>query len=157
MSLHPPAATAVSAPGKVLLTGGYLVLDRSYTGTVFALSARIHVIVRQVKRGPSRSSDPLSTPPLDDTKDSAEGIESQTTEGDESNETEKEEESVIVRSPQFVNAVWDYKVTRCEQGGGVKVSQQNDGYVTTGSIFRIFFWFSQTLFLGVYPVFNVQR
>jgi phosphomevalonate kinase len=37
--------TAISAPGKVLLAGGYLVVDRGYTGLVFGLSARIHVIV----------------------------------------------------------------------------------------------------------------
>lgn len=37
---------AVSAPGKVLLTGGYLVLDRNYTGLVFGLDARIHVHVQ---------------------------------------------------------------------------------------------------------------
>ncbi|KAI9859159.1 MAG: phosphomevalonate kinase [Trichoglossum hirsutum] len=36
---------AVSAPGKVLLAGGYLVLDRHYSGLVFALDARIHVHV----------------------------------------------------------------------------------------------------------------
>ena len=35
--LHP--TVAVSAPGKVLLAGGYLVLDRKYTGLVFELSA----------------------------------------------------------------------------------------------------------------------
>jgi phosphomevalonate kinase len=40
--------TAVSAPGKVLLAGGYLVLDRAYTGLVFGLSARIHVVVRDI-------------------------------------------------------------------------------------------------------------
>jgi hypothetical protein len=34
--------SAVSAPGKVLLAGGYLVLDEKYSGLVFALSARIH-------------------------------------------------------------------------------------------------------------------
>ncbi|KAF3924001.1 hypothetical protein ABW21_db0203793 [Orbilia brochopaga] len=37
-------ATAVSAPGKVLLAGGYTVLDASCRGLVFALSARIHVV-----------------------------------------------------------------------------------------------------------------
>jgi phosphomevalonate kinase len=41
-------ATAVSAPGKVLLAGGYLVLDRAHTGLVFGLSARIHVVVRDI-------------------------------------------------------------------------------------------------------------
>jgi len=40
--------TAVSAPGKVLLAGGYLVLDRAYTGLVFGLSARINVIARGI-------------------------------------------------------------------------------------------------------------
>ncbi|GAB7350665.1 hypothetical protein MBLNU459_g1230t1 [Dothideomycetes sp. NU459] len=39
---------AVSAPGKVLLAGGYLVLDRKYNGLVFGLDARIHVCVKPV-------------------------------------------------------------------------------------------------------------
>lgn len=40
------STVAVSAPGKVLLAGGYLVLDRAYTGLVFGLNARIHVSVQ---------------------------------------------------------------------------------------------------------------
>ncbi|KAH7410999.1 phosphomevalonate kinase-like protein [Cadophora sp. MPI-SDFR-AT-0126] len=48
-STSSPSITAVSAPGKVLLAGGYLVLDRKYTGLVFGLSARIHVIVHDVE------------------------------------------------------------------------------------------------------------
>ncbi|KAI5855882.1 ribosomal protein S5 domain 2-type protein [Tricharina praecox] len=36
--------SAFSAPGKVLLVGGYLVLDKEYSGLVFALSARIHAV-----------------------------------------------------------------------------------------------------------------
>ena len=40
--------TAVSAPGKVLLAGGYLVLDRDYTGLVFGLSARINVVAQEI-------------------------------------------------------------------------------------------------------------
>lgn len=43
---------AVSAPGKVLLAGGYLALDRNYTGLVFGLSARINVIVGEIHTGP---------------------------------------------------------------------------------------------------------
>ena len=39
----------VSAPGKVLLAGGYLVLDRKYNGLVFGLDARIHVSVSPVE------------------------------------------------------------------------------------------------------------
>lgn len=34
---------AVSAPGKVLFTGGFLVLDRKHAGLVLGLDARIHV------------------------------------------------------------------------------------------------------------------
>ena len=41
-------AAAVSAPGKVLLAGGYLVLDRAHSGLVFALDARIHVVVQGI-------------------------------------------------------------------------------------------------------------
>ena len=40
------SAVAVSAPGKVLLAGGYLVLDRKYNGLVFGLDSRIHVSVK---------------------------------------------------------------------------------------------------------------
>lgn len=36
----------ISAPGKVLLAGGYLVLDRAHTGLVFGLTARIYVHIR---------------------------------------------------------------------------------------------------------------
>lgn len=53
-SSTPPtrATTAVSAPGKVLLAGGYLVLDRQYTGLVFGLSARISVVAAPITTGP---------------------------------------------------------------------------------------------------------
>jgi len=40
---------AVSAPGKVLFTGGFLVLDRRHTGLVFGLDARIHVHIDEWK------------------------------------------------------------------------------------------------------------
>ncbi|KAI1078200.1 Phosphomevalonate kinase [Whalleya microplaca] len=48
----PTTPTAVSAPGKVLLAGGYLVLDKDYTGLVFGLSARINVIAQEIKTSP---------------------------------------------------------------------------------------------------------
>ncbi|KAI1862104.1 uncharacterized protein JN550_010569 [Neoarthrinium moseri] len=43
------APTAVSAPGKVFLAGGYLVLDREYTALVFGLSARVNVIAQEIQ------------------------------------------------------------------------------------------------------------
>lgn len=39
-------AIAISAPGKVLFAGGFLVLDRQHTGLVFGLNARIHVHIQ---------------------------------------------------------------------------------------------------------------
>ena len=44
-------ATAISAPGKVLLAGGYLVVDRYYTGLVFGLDARIHAHIETLPTG----------------------------------------------------------------------------------------------------------
>ncbi|KAI0470329.1 ribosomal protein S5 domain 2-type protein [Xylaria cf. heliscus] len=43
---------AVSAPGKVFLAGGYLVLDQEYTALVFGLSARISIVAREIKTSP---------------------------------------------------------------------------------------------------------
>ncbi len=111
MSYKSSATTAVSAPGKVLLTGGYLVLDRNYTGTVFALNARIHVVVQQLRKGHRRGQ-------------SFEAEKSETGNPD----IEKDgEDLIVVRSPQFVDAVWEYAIQRCENGGGIKVVQKNDG------------------------------
>lgn len=39
---------AFSAPGKALLVGGYLVLDREYDSYVVALSSRMHAVIRCV-------------------------------------------------------------------------------------------------------------
>ncbi len=47
---RPPVA--LSAPGKVLLAGGYLVLDREHTGLVFGLDARMHVHVHKLPTSP---------------------------------------------------------------------------------------------------------
>ncbi|EMC91875.1 hypothetical protein BAUCODRAFT_134639 [Baudoinia panamericana UAMH 10762] len=81
-------AVAVSAPGKVLLAGGYLVLDRDYTGLVFGLDARIHVTIQPIE----------------------------TSSGVTLNE-------IVVQSPQFADAVWEYGYRLTEQHGGIQVVQ----------------------------------
>ncbi|MCJ1312232.1 phosphomevalonate kinase [Agyrium rufum] len=48
-------SVAISAPGKVLLAGGYLVVDRAHTGLVFGLDARIHVHVQTLPTSPGVS------------------------------------------------------------------------------------------------------
>lgn len=42
------STTAISAPGKVLLAGGYLVLDPAYSGVVVSTSARFYTAVRDL-------------------------------------------------------------------------------------------------------------
>lgn len=63
-----------SAPGKVLVTGGYLVLDQKYTGLVIGTSARFYTIIHNKKKN-------------------------------------TEQENITVRSPQFKQADWQYKVS----------------------------------------------
>ena len=41
-----PAPTVCSAPGKVLVAGGYLILERPHAGTVLALDARFRTLVQ---------------------------------------------------------------------------------------------------------------
>jgi phosphomevalonate kinase len=53
--------TIVSAPGKVLLTGGYLVLEPAYSGLVIATSSRFYSIVRTQA---STSTDTKSAPKI---------------------------------------------------------------------------------------------
>ncbi|KAI0785604.1 ribosomal protein S5 domain 2-type protein [Abortiporus biennis] len=77
-----PTTTLVSSPGKVLVAGGYLVLDPLYSGTVVSTSSRFYTLVTDdlVQSGSGRRS---PTSPI----------------------------QIRVRSPQFVNATWTYKVT----------------------------------------------
>jgi hypothetical protein len=88
--LTPQAAmsTAVSAPGKVFLAGGYLVLDRAYTALVFGLSARIHILVKDIE---TSSGVQLS--------------------------------EIVVQSPQFRDATWNYGYHLAEDQGGIQVTQ----------------------------------
>ena len=58
-SSAPP--TVVSAPGKVLLAGGYLVLDPAYPGLVVSTSSRFYTVI-QPRPTPAPASDP--SPPI---------------------------------------------------------------------------------------------
>jgi len=44
-----------SAPGKVLLTGGYLILDENYSGLVLGVSARLHASLYPLPKSSSPS------------------------------------------------------------------------------------------------------
>jgi phosphomevalonate kinase len=40
------STTIVSAPGKVLIAGGYLVLDAAYSGVVVSTSSRFYAVIQ---------------------------------------------------------------------------------------------------------------
>ncbi|KAF1840764.1 Phosphomevalonate kinase [Cucurbitaria berberidis CBS 394.84] len=90
---EPLTRTAVSCPAKVLVAGGYLVLDRAYTGLVFGLDARIHTVVEPLK----------------------------TTAGVSISE-------IVVTSPQFHGAIWEYGYRSQEGDGGIAVTQLSVGH-----------------------------
>jgi len=74
----------VSAPGKVLIAGGYLVLDPAYSGLVISTTSKFYTIIRSLKpesTAPAAAAAPAAPLPL-----------------------------VRVRSPQFVGAEWRYGV-----------------------------------------------
>lgn len=48
-----PSETIVSAPGKCMAAGGYLVLDHKYTGSVIATSSRFYTTVKTVPASPN--------------------------------------------------------------------------------------------------------
>jgi phosphomevalonate kinase len=111
---------AVSAPGKVLFAGGFLVLDRQHTGLVFGLNARIHAIARAWPATAATAA-----------------------QGDLSDDGENTTTTVEVESPQFTDARWLYRV----RGGGddaaaaaaVQVEQVRDrqdaGFTASGNKF----------------------
>ena len=71
----------VSAPGKVLLAGGYLVLDPAYSGVVVSTSARYYTVVRDLDETASLAAAKADRPV-----------------------------EIRVRSPQFESATWIYIV-----------------------------------------------
>jgi len=88
---------AVSAPGKVLFAGGFLVLDRKHTGLVFGLDARIHVHIES-----------WSGPPVPPTLKGGGA-------------------QILVQSPQFSEAKWLYEISEGGgEHAAVNVSQVQD-------------------------------
>jgi len=41
-----PSSIVVSSPGKVLVAGGYLVLDPAYSGTAISISSRFYTVIQ---------------------------------------------------------------------------------------------------------------
>lgn len=44
------STTVVSAPGKVLIAGGYLVLDQKFTGLVISASSRFYAVIQDCQQ-----------------------------------------------------------------------------------------------------------
>lgn len=100
---------AVSAPGKVLFAGGFLVLDRQHTGLVFGLDARIHV-----------SIEPWEDCQLESGKEGNDIATSQV----------HSQAHVQVTSPQFRDAKWVYRVSENVPRTDQRKPTQDDGHVS---------------------------
>ena len=104
----------VSAPGKVLIAGGYLVLDPAYSGLVISTTSKFYTIIRTLKPE-STAASPAAPLPL-----------------------------VRVRSPQFVDAEWRYGVQIGGGASGVDVRplESTGGCVDPDLSSRVqLFWF----------------
>lgn len=93
--MYPPAV-AVSAPGKVLFTGGFLVLDRQHTGLVLGLNARIHAHVAPWETSSTNQKSRFLG------------------------------RGILVQSPQFRDARWLYEVQQSSDHGNASVNQVTD-------------------------------
>ncbi len=91
-----PHAVAVSAPGKVLFTGGFLVLDRQHTGLVLGLNARIHVHVAAWETSSTNQKGRFLG------------------------------RGILVQSPQFKDARWLYEEHRSGDHATISVTQVKD-------------------------------
>ncbi|KAA1106970.1 phosphomevalonate kinase [Puccinia graminis f. sp. tritici] len=83
--------TIVSCPGKVLIAGGYLVLDREYPGIVVGTSSRFYTVIR-----------PAQTPPLGRSPEQQGSLKYQ-------------QIRLSIRSPQFIDAEWSYLISLSPQ------------------------------------------
>ncbi|KAH9466081.1 hypothetical protein MJO29_007763 [Puccinia striiformis f. sp. tritici] len=78
--------TVVSCPGKVLIAGGYLVLDRAHTGIVVGTSSRFYTVIK-----PNNQRVASDRP-------------------QEEGEPKYQQIRLSIRSPQFINAEWSYSI-----------------------------------------------
>lgn len=81
MAMYRLRETTVSAPGKVLVAGGYLVLDPAYPGLVISTSSRFYCHAQSQTSTTATQGDAAPTC------------------------------TITVRSPQFVDAVWVYRAS----------------------------------------------
>jgi phosphomevalonate kinase len=104
--MYPPAV-AVSAPGKVLFTGGFLVLDRQHRGLVLGLNARIHVHITSWETATTNQKGLFLG------------------------------RGILVQSPQFKDARWLYEAQKSDGDAAVSVTQVVDlqGYTQTPNKF----------------------
>ena len=102
-----PSSVAVSAPGKVLFTGGFLVLDRQHTGLVLGLNARIHVHIAPWETSSTNQKGRFLG------------------------------RGILVQSPQFKDARWLYDEHKTGDYAAVSVTQVVDleGYSQTPNKF----------------------
>ena len=94
-----PSSTVVSCPGKVLLAGGYLVLEPAYSGLVVGTASRFYTVVQDNNDGDG--------------------------DGDAAGQSRR----ITMRSPQFKEATWTYRVAYAPDGDALTLTQLQDGWV----------------------------
>lgn len=92
-------ATVVSCPGKVLLAGGYLVLEPEHAGLVVGTASRFYTVIQDMQ-----DTDAAST----------------------SNKPAMR--SIVVKSPQFRDAIWRYQLDYRDEDD-LSLVQVSDGCV----------------------------
>jgi phosphomevalonate kinase len=95
----PQATTVVSCPGKVLMAGGYLVLEPENGGLVVGTASRFYTVVKNIQDSAKASSSSASP----------------------------SQYRITVNSPQFIEATWTYEVRVEAKGNGCTVQQVQDG------------------------------
>ncbi|KXS20723.1 ribosomal protein S5 domain 2-like protein [Gonapodya prolifera JEL478] len=98
--------TVVTAPGKVLLVGGYLVLSPRHQGLVVATDSRFYAVARTCRPPPVRA--------VPTGANRGAGVALQPT---QQPQTSRFSPRVItIMSPQFEDGLWRYRVTRTNNG-----------------------------------------
>ncbi|OAX42265.1 phosphomevalonate kinase [Rhizopogon vinicolor AM-OR11-026] len=110
------STTIVSAPGKVLAAGGYLVLDQQYPGVVISTSSRFYTVIQTASCSANQ---------------------------------------VVVRSPQFHQAEWNYTVVY--DTAGIQVIAQEDSVSGKNKFVHLALHHTLNLVAEIHSVAHVQE
>jgi phosphomevalonate kinase len=114
-----PRTTVVSSPGKVLVAGGYLVLEPQYRGLVIATSSRFYCVVRDYHDAPGTGNN-------GDAEDVEDGVEGRDSVANDTRDTDSA--LIVVRAGQFPaeSSTWRYRFS-LEQPSSSATQEKEEG------------------------------